>query len=284
MPLPLRRALRRSLATAQRPSAPTPKPESTDVGLTFHWCRENGVDSRPQYLWPMLLAGHIAHALSISRISSIEFGVAGGNGLLAMERAAEAVTELTGVGVDVLGFDTGKGMPAPVDHRDVPWIIEPGYLEMDEQALRARLTSAQLMLGPVVETVPRWSRSEHAPIGFIAFDLDYYSATMDAFGVLQGPSDRLLPRVPCYFDDVFGYGWSDFNGERAAIADFNAAHEQRKIGKIHGLRYDLPPSDYMQSWHEKLYLVHLFDHPEYCTSEGPVDERFLAAHRLVPES
>jgi hypothetical protein len=33
--------------------------------------------------------------------------------------------------------------------------------------------------------------------------------------------------VPCYFDDIFGYGWSDFTGERAAIADFNAEHEQR---------------------------------------------------------
>jgi hypothetical protein len=93
----------------------------------------------------------------------------------------------------------------------------------------------------------------------------------------------LLPRVACYFDDVLGYGWSDFNGERAAIADFNAAHEQRKIGKIHGLRYQLPRSQFFSPWHEQLYLVHLFDHPEYNTSEGPVAQEWLAAHRLAPE-
>jgi hypothetical protein len=249
----------------------------------FMWCIENGVDTRPQYLWPLLLAGRIAKALDIPRIAALEFGVAGGNGLLALEAASSAATDLTGVDVEIFGFDTGTGMPEPVDHRDVPWVIEPGYFEMDEQALRARLTTAELVLGPVAETVPEWTHSSHPPIGFISFDLDYYSSTMHAFGVLEGTPERMLPRVPCYFDDLFGYGWSDFNGERAAIADFNMAHDQRKIGKIHGLRYELPPSEFTLAWHDKLYLIHVFDHPEYDTSEGRVSEGWFAAHRLQPE-
>jgi hypothetical protein len=251
---------------------------------TFPWCLQQGVQTREQYLWGTLLAVRVASALEVPRVAVLELGVAGGNGLLALERAAAAASELSGVGVEVYGFDTGSGMPEPSDHRDLPWLIEPGWFDMDEAALRARLTTAELMLGPVRETVAEFLADERAPIGFIAFDLDYYTATMDAFGLLDGSSERLLPRVAAYFDDVFGYGWSDFTGERAAIADFNTAHEHRKIGKIHGMRYSLPPSQQPLAWHEQMYLIHLFDHPGYGTPEGALAEGWLAAHRLAPEA
>ncbi len=260
-----------------------PRPTTTDVTATFPWCLERGVRAREQYLWGALLAVRIAAALGLPRVAVLELGVAGGNGLIALERAAAAATELSGVEVEVYGFDIGSGMPEPVDHRDAPWLIETGWFAMDEQALRSRLTSAQLVLGPIRDTVAEFARSEHASIGFIAFDVDYYSATMDAFRLLEVAPERLLPRVASYFDDVFGYGWTDFTGERAAIADFNAAHEQRKIAKIHGMRYSLPPSQQPLAWHEQMYLIHLFDHPEYRTSEGPLAEGWLAAHRLASE-
>lgn len=274
---------RRLAAIPGRQLRRSPKPATTDVTATFPWCLEQGIDTRPQYLWGVLLAVRVAAALKLPRVAALEFGVAGGNGLLALERAAAAAEELSGVTVEVYGFDTGSGMPKPVDHRDLPWLIEPGWFEMDEQALRKRLTRAELVLGPVAETVGAFAEADHAAIGFIAFDLDYYSATMDAFALLDGPPERLLPRVTAYFDDVFGYGWSDFNGERAAIADFNASHPNRKIGKIHGMRYNLPPAQHALAWHEQMYLAHLFDHPEYSTSEGPLAEGWLAAHRLAPE-
>jgi hypothetical protein len=240
----------------------------------------NGVDSRPQYLWPVLHAAHSARALGIPAISALEFGVAGGNGLLALERAAEAATELSGTQIEIYGFDTGTGMPASTDPRDAPWLVEPSLFAMDQDALRARLTSAQLVLGDVDETVPGWRAAGHPPIGFVAFDLDYYSSTMQAFRVLEGDVDGLLPRVPCYFDDLFGYGWTDFTGERAAIDDFNAANADRKIAKIHGLRYELPPEEHPKSWHEALYVIHSFDHPRYNELETGVDERWADAHRL----
>ena len=37
-----------------------------------------------------------------------EFGVAGGAGLVNLERIAELVEQKTGVGIDIYGFDTGK--------------------------------------------------------------------------------------------------------------------------------------------------------------------------------
>lgn len=159
-------------------------------------------------------------------------------------------------------------MPEPVDERDVPWAMRGGWFPMDEAALRKRLRTAKLVLGPIEETVPAWLGDEPAPVGFLAFDLDYYSSTMAAFKTLEAPVESLLPRVPCYFDDLFGYAWSDFAGERAAIADFNRTHERRKIGPIYGLRYELPASEFTRAWPDQIYLAHVFDHPRYKALEG----------------
>lgn len=268
-----------------RPAVPA-LPERWDPTQTsayYLWCVEQGVDTRPQYLWPLLHAAHAAQALGIARIAALELGVAGGNGLLALERAAATAKELSGTEIDVYGFDSGAGMPAAGDPRDAPWLVEPSYFAMDEVALRARLTSAELVLGPVRETIPAWAASRHAPVGFVAFDLDYYSSTMEAFQLFDGDvGERLLPRVMCYFDDLFGQGWTDFMGVRAALDEFNALHSQRKIGKIHGLRFELPRAEFHEQWHEKLYVAHLFDHPRYSEPEGRLDDRWLEAHRLQP--
>jgi len=255
-------------------------PDPTNPSSMFAWYRAQGDATRPQYLWPVLLAARAAKALGFERISVIEFGVAGGNGLIALEAAAARAESLLEVGIDVYGFDSGSGMPDPVDHRDVPWVIKPGWFAMDEAALRARLTRAQLILGPIAETVRPWLAAEHAPIGFLSFDLDYYSSTMDAFRILEGETTTLLPRVPCYFDDIFGYGWNDFNGERAAITDFNAAHDHRKIGAIYGLRFQLPASEFQLAWPDQMYLVHAFDHPRYNDPEGEVAQMWFDALRL----
>src|SRR4051794_26317106 len=134
---------RRKAQGAPRPTRWDP----TQTSALYAWCVQNGVRTRPQYLWPLLHAAHAARALDLPRIAALEFGVAGGNGLLALERAAAAATELSGTEVEIFGFDSGAGMPAPVDHRDAPWLIEPTYFAMDETALRARLNGAQLVLG-----------------------------------------------------------------------------------------------------------------------------------------
>ena len=171
-------------------------------------------------------------------------------------------------------------MPVPKDPRDAPWLIEPALFDMDEAALRARLERAQLVLGDVAETVEAWSKTDHAPVGFIAFDLDFYSSTADALRVLDSEPDALMPRVLCYFDDIFGHSWTDFMGPRAAIDEFNQAHAQRKVAKLHGLRFELPPHEFGEQWHEKLYVAHLFDHPRYGQLEGRLDDRWAETHRL----
>jgi hypothetical protein len=266
----VRRLVQRLRQLAEADDSETTDPSSlrwTDVNDTFAWYRRSGLASRPEYLWPLLEAARSARSLGVREISALEFGVAGGNGLLALEAAASAVESVSAVRIHVLGFDTGVGMPEPEDHRDVPWSVRPGLFAMDPDALRARLTSARLILGHVRETIPAWLDEGGAPVGFLACDLDFYSSTRDALRLFEAGAASLLPRIPCYFDDVLGYGWTDFNGELAAIAEFNDAHPRRKIGRVYGLRHFLPPSEFYSAWPEKIFVAHIFDHDRYSVVE-----------------
>ena len=229
-----------------------------------------GKAQRSYYTWGMAHAAYLAQNLDIPRITVIELGVAGGSGLVAMEKAAEAIEQALGVGIDVIGFDSGAGLPKPQDIRDLPNLWSQGDFAMDEAALRARLQRAQLRLGLVEDTIPDFLASEHAPIGFISFDLDYYSATVAAMPLLEARPDRILPRVQCYFDDILGFTFADFNGERLAIREFNDAHESRKISPIYGARFYVPPRLSSANWTEKLFMAHILDHPRYNDYDGLV--------------
>jgi hypothetical protein len=219
-------------------------------------------------MWPVLHAAAIAARTGLPRISVLEFGVAGGTGLLALEQAALVAEAHFGIAVDVYGFDSGTGLPRPRDLRDAPFAAAEGYFPLDEARLRSRLQRANLVLGDVSETVPAWLASSPSVIGFMAFDLDYYSSTRDALAVLAADPERLMPRVMCYFDDIHGYPWGDCNGARLAIIEFNRSSSTRNIARIHGLRYMLPSSELNQRWPEAIYIAHLFDHPRYAEPEG----------------
>jgi hypothetical protein len=226
---------------------------------------ERDTSVRPQYVWGCLCAASLAQNLGLSRISVIEFGVAGGNGLLELERIASKVETLSGVSIDVYGFDSGRGLPKPKDYRDLPQLWAEGDYRIDVDGLRARLSRAKLVLGRVADTVPHLvSGDALAPVGFVSFDLDMYSSTVEAFVLFDARHDLLLPRVVCAFDDIVGYSHSDFAGERLAISEFNQAHETRKISRIYGLRYILRD----QAWTQMMYLFHDFEHQRYTDYDG----------------
>jgi len=229
-----------------------------------------GLIERPHYGHCMLYAAHLARALGHGRISCIEFGVAGGNGLLAMERHAALVRAETGVETAVYGFDTGTGMPPPRDYRDVPYLWRAGDFRMDVPKLRASLSSAKLVLGPVEETVQDFfAREDPPPIGFIALDLDYYSSTAAALRILDADHRHFLPRVSCYVDDMIGdvdFALNEFTGALLAVKEFNAAHEAVRVAPVSGVRYfgDRVP----MLWHEQVFVAHRFAHPDYATPIG----------------
>ena len=107
---------------------------------------------RAHYAYIMFEGARLAKRLGFKRISVIEFGVAGGNGLVNMEYHAEKIEELLGVTVDIYGFDTGVGLPPPEDYRDLPYIFKEGFFRMDQAALKARLKRSKLIIGDARDT------------------------------------------------------------------------------------------------------------------------------------
>lgn len=225
---------------------------------------EWGVFPYPHYAYGVYWAAVTASRLKIPRISVVEFGVAGGRGLVALENVSEQIERELGVGIDVVGFDSGAGMPTATDYRDLPHIWAPGFYQMEVDKLRARLKRAQLVLGDVATTTRQWMlEATRAPIGFVAFDLDYYSSTKAAFTVFEGPETSHLPRVYCYFDDVVSNAlgcMNEYVGELLAIREYNEGHPDRKVCRIEGLRVHRPR---WEIWQEQMFAFHNFSHPQY---------------------
>ncbi len=219
---------------------------------------------RTHFIYSLYHTAMQAKALGMKRISAIEFGVAGGNGLLALEEYSELIEKETGVKIDIYGFDTGSGMPEPVDYRDMQYLWQPGFFEMDADALNSKLNKSKLIPGNVKETTGDFAEKYNpAPIGFIAFDMDYYSSTKDAFELFKADDKYFLPRVFCYFDDMVGDDWalySEFTGEYLAINEFNEENEDKKLAKIHGLMHKRRITE---PWNDKIFILHRFHHKLY---------------------
>jgi hypothetical protein len=256
---------------------PTPLDSSFDSGgraypylnfILMQLIKRNKGSLRPHYTWGVLHGAYLGKVLGIPRITVIEFGVAGGNGLLALEEAAIQIEAILGLSIDVFGFDSGSGLPKPTDYRDLPNLFAQGAYPIDLDKLKACLTKAEVIIGLVEETVPEFMAKGPAPVGFIAFDLDFYSATKAALQLLEADYACLMPRIPCYFDDITGFSHSDFTGERLAIAEFNQSHTMRKISPIYCLRHYVPKKYRETLWPEKFFMAHFFHHPLYVSPDG----------------
>jgi hypothetical protein len=229
-----------------------------------------GASLRANYLYGVLHAARLANVLGIPAISTIEFGVAGGRGLLALEKASVYAEEAFGVAIDVYGFDSGHGLPKPTDFRDCPNLFLEGQFPLDEARLLPSLERAELIVGLVDRTVPEFMSRRPAPIGFVSFDLDLYSSTACALRAFEGDPELLLPRVLCYFDDITGFTYADHNGERLAISEFNDAHQRRKLSPIYAAEFYVPQRESRGLWPQKLYFAHILDHPRYGDYDGLV--------------
>lgn len=251
-------------------------------GARSLWCRfpvgqlntrvRFGIFDRPHYAYGVYSAADLAKRLGLDAISVMDMGVAGGRGLMALERIAKLVSAEFGIQIHVIGFDGGAGMPPPTDYRDVGHVWGTGFYAMDTAKLKAQLSpETELVLGDVGETVCAWVPK--ARIGFVAFDLDYYSSTKQAFRLFEKDASTRLPRTYCYFDDVTGeYAChNEYLGELCAIREFNEEHEHQKICPIHLLRHvrALP-----EHWNEQMYVHHDFRHPLYCQNVNPSSEQY----------
>jgi hypothetical protein len=222
-----------------------------------------GAWSRAQYAYGTFHAAQQAKLLGLDGISVIEFGVDRGDGLLALESIAREVAHYFGIRISVLGFDTGEGMPSPADYRDLPYVWGKGFYKMDQDKLRKQLSpGTQLVIGDVRQTVQNLVHAPD-PIGFVAFDLDYYSSTVQALAAFDLPHSTRLPRVYCYFDDILYPEFACYNpwtGELCAIREFNEERKEIKLCPLHLLRWMRP---HPEPWNDQIYVLHDFQHPLY---------------------
>jgi hypothetical protein len=230
----------------------------------------DGNVDRPHYGYCLYNGALLGKKLGLKRISVVEFGVAGGRGLLSIENHAREIEQALAIEIDIYGFDTGKGLPKPQDYRDLPYHWKEGFFAMDRAKLVPRLTRAKLVIGDIAETSRKFFTDyEPAPIAAIMHDFDFYSATATALEMFDAPEKYFLPRVFCYFDDIIGSEtelYNDFTGERLAINEFNQAHETKKLATA----YHLLARRFKETWHNQIFIYHDFQHSRYndFVSEG----------------
>ena len=230
---------------------------------------------RQQHAFGLLAGADLALATGVKRLTAVEFGVAAGAGILNLCEIAARVERETGIGFDIVGFDSGQGLPPPRDFRDHPEMYSAGDFPLpDPQALAALLPAhARVVFGDVAETVPAFVEELRAPIGFVSFDLDYYWSTCEALSLFEGDPSQYLPKVPCYFDDVWSDWHNRFAGELLAIDEFNQAHAERKI-----VPYNFVKNDRVfkkARWLDCMFLAHVFDHPYRTAKIGERSGRSL---------
>lgn len=229
--------------------------------------------SYPHYGYALYNAAKLAKRLGHNHISTMEFGVAGGNGLIALEERAKEIEKELSIKIDVYGFDSAQGLPQPIDYRDIPFYWKPAFFKMDVQKLQQRLSRAKLILGDVHDTLNTFIADQHpAPIAAIMFDLDYYSATKAALQIFHTDERYMLPRVFCYFDDIMGSEEcpiSENTGQRLAINEFNDTNEFKKLDKLHFLE----GRRIINAKYNRLRMFHNFKHSQYNTFVGPENQQ-----------
>lgn len=221
-----------------------------------------GAIRNPEYGYCIFKAAILAKELGIKKISILEFGVAGGNGLLSIEEHCSYIKKLIGIEFEVFGFDLEGGLPAPKDYRDSPYLFTEGSFVMNKKILLEKLKFSKLIIGDVGETLDSFFEINNpSPIGAILFDLDFYTSTKKAFKVFLNKEDKYyLPRIHCNFDDVQTI---ESIGERLAIKEFNEEHKYKKIENSYRT-----VKEGIKNRH-RIFEFHNFKHKDYST---PLDK------------
>ena len=216
---------------------------------------------RPQHAFGILQAADKAKSIGKSEMTIIEFGVANGGGLMNMIEIANKVTKTTGIRINVFGFDTGIGMPEPVDFRDHPEYYNTGDYPMNKTLLEEKIKGkATLIYGPIKETIKTFKETltKNSPIGFISLDVDYYSSTKEVFELFTSKASFFLPLTYIYFDDIYMPHHNTKCGELLAIKEFNEENQYRNISYHSFFENDRLFKN--AKWVKQIYYFHILDH------------------------
>ena len=229
---------------------------------SFEYRMNMGVLKVMPYAYICFNAARLAKKLGYKKISVIEYGVAGGGGLLTLEEYTIEIEKYFNIEIDIYGFDSGEGLPEPIDYRDLPYHWKKGFYSMEKDKLKNKLKKAKLIIGNIDDTSKTFfSKYNPAPIGAVMHDFDFYSSTKTALSMMTNNSNFFLPRVFSYFDDTIGTElelFNDYTGERLAINEFNLNNEDIKICTPHHLKALKP-----EVWHHQIWISHFFKHTKY---------------------
>ena len=221
------------------------------------------LSKRPHYLYCLYHSAVLAKKIGLNKISVIEFGVAGGNGIIFLESYQKKIYDELGVQIEIYGFDLGSGLSKPEDYRDLPYWFKEGFYKMDIEKLNKKLRNSKIIIGDVKNTIQEFFKQYNpSPIGAIFNDLDFYTSTKYSFEIFKNDNDKFyLPRIYNYFDDIIGsenemYG--KFNGELLAIQEFNDENKNKKIALNQCLI-----SNTKSRYRYQIYYYHNFQHQDY---------------------
>lgn len=201
-----------------------------------------------------------AKDLGLPEITVIEFGVANGRGLMAMALYAGKVEKCLGIKINVLGFDSGEGMPKTEGYKDHPELYATGDfpLQNREKLLSILPGNTKLVIMDLINS--NWADHVNSPVAFMSVDVDYYSSTIAILNHLDRiKSDLLLPNILTYFDDVQLPNHNPYQGELLAIEEFNKSNNLRKIvnySKV--LRTTRRLKNAL--WINQIFQLHVLDH------------------------
>jgi len=224
---------------------------------------------RPHYESILYEACLEAKKLGINHVSALELGVAQGNGIVALEKYKKKIEKVLDIKIDIYGFDMGSGMPEIVIPEDLPFYWKQGQYKTDKELL-ARTVNSKIIYGNIKDTVDEFIKIKPKTISCIFFDMDLYSSTLDFLNQIPKLSEFLLPRVLCYFDDLYTvYNYNgQCNGELKAIDDFNKQDLDFKlsysIDHIHSFKFPLAKST--------ILTIHSFKHKLYNKYIGREDD------------
>ena len=214
---------------------------------------------RQPYAFGLSEAFRLAKEEQIDKVIIIEFGVASGAGLFNLAYISNKLSKIYNIDYEVLGFDTGKGMPEPIDYRDHP----EHYMTGDFPSINlenAKLPKkTKIYYGDIEDTVKNILEhlNKNVKIGFVSIDVDYYSSTKKCLEIFNYNESNFFSTTPVYFDDVQNIDDNIYCGELLAIEEFNKINENRKLSKMNNLRYLRIFKNAV--WIDQMYYAHILD-------------------------
>ena len=249
---------------------------------------KKGILPRPHYALGMLLAAKQAKDLGYKSIKVLELGCWNFEGIIDLEHYANDIQEFLKINIEIFGFTLKEGLPKYKPNKyDRLHTWSPSDCAVTNKKNYEKLNHAKIYFGDVKKTIPKmkieYKKSlSTSPIGFIIYDLDYYTSTLKGLNLLKMNHNFFLPRTYLYFDDLFLS--SEYEGERKAITEFNKKNKYKisDIGELaEQLSINWPKWIYLG---KRLKVVNFFDHKNHNTKIDRILEDTIRHNYFIKEN